>query len=68
MRTAIVATNKDEYPETEAPEIRLIEAEALGPAELDEAEEADELVENWTELEVEVRLEELVPFDALMLA
>jgi hypothetical protein len=64
---AIAATNNDGYPEAEAPETRLTEAELLAPAELDETSEAEELVEDWTELEVEARLVEPVPFEALML-
>lgn len=67
MRTSIVATKRGTCPEAEELEVRLTEAEAPAPAELDEADETDERVEDWTELEVEARLEELVPFDALML-
>lgn len=69
-------TSRDEYIETEAVEEAFTNALALGEAEADEAAaeadlEAEDLeaedLDDLVELEVEVRLVNEVPFDALML-
>lgn len=49
------ATNQKECMEVEAAETSLTEAEAQAPTELDDANEAEELVDDWIELEVEAR-------------